>query len=243
MDEGMFVELEVEEPVLIDDAENPFTVTAFDANHCPGAIMLYFEGQFGNVLHTGDCRLSFDCLSKLPRKLTLKNGKASRDYLDCLYLDCTFGKESVKMPSKYSSVKQVLRCIWNHPSASTVYLACDLLGQEEILIEISKTFGSKIYVDKSSLPEYHAIVSVLIPELLSEETSCRFHVCEGFPRLYERAKLKFAEAEKSGQPEPLFIRPSAQWYTCEERLEGVGSELIPSRRTQSVPKEAERDQF
>ncbi|GLJ54790.1 hypothetical protein SUGI_1176840 [Cryptomeria japonica] len=248
LDESLFLELEVEEPVLINDDEQPFTVTAFDANHCPGAIMLYFEGQFGNVLHTGDCRLSSDCLSKLPCMLTLKNSKVSRDCLDCLYLDCTFGKESFKMPIKYCAVNQVIRCIWKHPSASPVYLACDLLGQEEILMEISKTFGSKIYVDKSSIPEYHAIVSFLVPELLTEDTSCRFHVCEGFPKLYERAKAKFAMAEKSGQPKPLFIRPSTQWYICEEKLEGIGSDLIPlpiisKRQTQSVPKEAERDQF
>lgn len=247
LDEGIFVELEIGESLLIDAPDEPFTVTAFDANHCPGAIMLLFEGDFGNVLHTGDCRLSTDCLSKLPRKFTVRRTNTCRDCLDCLYLDCTFGRESFKMPSKYSAIRQVLDCIWKHPSASTVYLACDILGQEEILMEISKTFGSKIYVDKSSLSDYHAILSIVAPELLSEDPSCRFHVSEGFPRLYEKAKAKFDEAKRNNKPEPLFIRPSAQWYTCEER-EGVGSGFIsltvlPRRHKQSAPKEAERDQF
>lgn len=247
LDESMFVELQVGESLLIDSLDDPFTVTAFDANHCPGAIMLLFEGDFGNVLHTGDCRLSSDCLSKLPRKFTVRRANTCKDCLDCLYLDCTFGRESFKMPSKYSAIRQVLDCIWKHPSASTVYLACDVLGQEEILVEISKTFGSKIYMDKSSLSDYHAILSIVAPELLSEDPSCRFHVCEGFPRLYEKAKAKFDEAKRNNKPEPLFIRPSAQWYTCEER-EGVGSGFIsstalPRKQKQSVPKEAERDQF
>jgi DNA cross-link repair 1A protein len=33
-----------------------FTVTPLDANHCPGSVMLLFQGCFGNILHTGDCR-------------------------------------------------------------------------------------------------------------------------------------------------------------------------------------------
>jgi DNA cross-link repair 1A protein len=37
------------------------TVTAIDANHCPGAVMLLFEvlgpgGAVSRILHTGDCR-------------------------------------------------------------------------------------------------------------------------------------------------------------------------------------------
>ena len=43
--------------------------------------------------------------------------------------------------------------------------------------------------------------------------------------MYEKAKVKFDEAKRNNKAEPLFIRPSAQWYTCEEQ-EGVGSGFI-----------------
>eukprot|EP01018_Ginkgo_biloba_P009964 Gb_34344 [translate_table: standard] len=98
-----------------------------------GAIMLLFEGYFGNVLHTRDCRLSTDCLANLPRKLTGKSNKASRDGLDYLYLDCTFGRVSFRMPSRNATIKQDRRkFLWRY-----------------------QELGSKIYLDRTTLPEIH----------------------------------------------------------------------------------------
>ncbi|CAD6207812.1 unnamed protein product [Miscanthus lutarioriparius] len=52
----------------VDDATGAFSVTTYDANHCPGAVKFVFEGQFGTILHTGDCRLTPDCVQNLPMK-------------------------------------------------------------------------------------------------------------------------------------------------------------------------------
>jgi L-ascorbate metabolism protein UlaG (beta-lactamase superfamily) len=50
-------ELRLGQPLLLQGV----TVTAIDANHCPGAVMLLFEvpapdGTVNRILHTGDCR-------------------------------------------------------------------------------------------------------------------------------------------------------------------------------------------
>lgn len=76
--------------------------------YTPGAVMFLFEGNFGNILHTGDCRLTPDCLQSLPEKYLGRKGKEPKSRLDYVFLDCTFGKSSMQMPSKYSAVRQVL---------------------------------------------------------------------------------------------------------------------------------------
>lgn len=111
---------------------------------------------------------------------------------------------------------QVINCIWKHPDAPVVYLTCDLLGQEEILVEVSRIFGSKIYVNKDVHAEFFQSLSLTFPEIISEDSTSQFHLFDGFPKLYERAKAKLEEAKANYQPEPLIIRPSTQWYACEE---------------------------
>ncbi|CAM0910659.1 unnamed protein product [Alopecurus aequalis] len=213
-----FLEIELGAPVLIQDPDGDFTVTAFDANHCPGAVMFLFEGAFGNVLHTGDCRLTPDCIQGLPlRYITAEGPGASQPQplpsrrIDYLFLDCTFAKCSLQFPAKEDSIRQVINCIWEQPNAPTVYLVSDMLGQEEILIEVSRAFGSKIYVDRDRNSGCYHTLSLVAPEILTEDTSSRFQVIE-FPRLSERATEMLALARAKQQPEPLIIRPSSQWY-------------------------------
>ncbi|GMI67835.1 hypothetical protein like AT1G19025 [Hibiscus trionum] len=220
LDDSLFLGIETGESIVIDDPDGEFQVTAFDANHCPGAVMFLFEGSFGNILHTGDCRLTPECLQNLPEKYIGRKGKEPQCRFDYLFLDCTFGRFSRNLPSKHSAIRQVINCIWKHPNAPVVYLTCDLLGQEEILTSVSVTFGSKIYVDKATNPDFFQSLSVIAPEILSEDPTSRFRLFDGFPKLSERASLVLAEAQANFQHEPLIIRPSAMWYACEEeRLE------------------------
>ncbi|KAH6758107.1 hypothetical protein C2S52_022993 [Perilla frutescens var. hirtella] len=216
LDESMFLGIEVGQSLVIEDPDGDFVVTAFDANHCPGAVMFLFEGNFGNIFHTGDCRLTPECLLCLPDKYIGKKGKEPRCPLDYVFLDCTFGQFPFKMPSKQSAMQQVINCIWKHPDAHTVYLTCDLLGQEEILVEVSQTFGERIYVDKARNLECFNSLKLIVPEIISEDPSSRFQLFDGFPKLYERAEAKIAEARANFQREPLIIRPSSQWYACNE---------------------------
>ncbi|XP_027361532.1 5' exonuclease Apollo isoform X2 [Abrus precatorius] len=234
---SFFLPIEVGQSLTIHDPAGAFTVTAFDANHCPGAVMFLFEGIFGNILHTGDCRLTPECLLNLPDKYVGRKGREPRFPLDCVFLDCTFANFSQGMPTKHSAIQHVINCIWKHPDAPTVYLTCDMLGQEEILVNVSQTFGDKIYVDRAKNPDCLKNLCLNVPEILCEDPSSRFHLFDGSPRLYERAKAKMVEAKATLQPLPLIIRPSAQWYVCEEEF----SEIENTRKKRM--NEAVKDQF
>ena len=59
-------------------------------------------------------------------------------------------------------------------------------------------------------------------------------ICEGYPRLYDRSTHAINQAKKEGRVEPLFIRPSTQWYTCENRLQGGGSRVLSAPSTSRI---------
>ncbi|KAF3341008.1 protein artemis [Carex littledalei] len=219
LDKSIFVEIEIGRRITVKDPEGDFKVTAYDANHCPGAVMFLFEGTFGNLLHTGDCRLTKDVVKKLPTKyICNKKDIENLSQLDYAFLDCTFGRCSLQIPSKQSAIQQVKNCIRMHPNAQVVYLACDLLGQEDVLIEVSKEFQSKIYVDQINDPDCFHVISHIAPDVITNDSSTRFHVI-GFPKLSEKAIRKFTEARTNNEPEPLFIRPTTQWYANHEDAE------------------------
>lgn len=69
--------------------------------------MLLFEGTFGTILHTGDCRLDQECLQSLPEKYLGTKNKEPKCSIDYIFLDCTFGRFS-KMPSRHSAIRQVI---------------------------------------------------------------------------------------------------------------------------------------
>ncbi|KAL6582658.1 hypothetical protein OROMI_004736 [Orobanche minor] len=217
LDGFLFIGIEVGQSLVVEDPDGNFMVTAFDANHCPGAVMFLFEGNFGNILHTGDCRLTPDCLLSLPDKYVGTKAKEPRCPLDYIFLDCTFGQFPLKMPSRQTAIQQ---------------------RQEEILLLVWQTFGQKIYVDKSKYLECFKTLELVVPEIISQDPSSRFQLFDGFPRLYERAEAKIAEARANFQHEPLIIRPSSQWYACDE-----GISQTEKRRKERYNNQAVRDLF
>ncbi|CAM0958402.1 unnamed protein product [Alopecurus aequalis] len=200
-----FVAMELGKRLVVGDPGGDFSVTAYDANHCPGAVMFLFEGPFGRILHTGDCRLTSNFVKKIPLKREENNC-----HFDDVYLDCTFSKFP-RFPSKESAIQQVIACIWKHRDAPFVYLYCERLGHEEILVEVSKTFGSKIYLDRGQNLNYFNTLSLTVPEIIIDDPTCRFQIV-GCKQFKEIRQTKLDEARASRQPEPLLIRPSTLWY-------------------------------
>ena len=63
-------------------------MTFYEANHCPGAVMILVKGPKGTVLHTGDFRFKPDMLAYF------KDEK-----IETLFLDNTFACPDQNFPT------------------------------------------------------------------------------------------------------------------------------------------------
>ncbi len=82
-------------------------VTALDANHCPGALMLLFEMPHppGTVLHTGDCRWR-------PGAMAAAGLGAAR--VHTLMLDTTYATPRWTLPPQADAISRIAE-VWYQP--------------------------------------------------------------------------------------------------------------------------------
>eukprot|EP00041_Stephanoeca_diplocostata_P011916 m.197992 g.197992 ORF g.197992 m.197992 type:complete len:594 (-) comp18727_c0_seq1:551-2332(-) len=110
------------------------TVTPFDANHCPGAVMYLFEGYFGTVLCTGDFRYCKDLHDPL-----------ARYDMDRVFLDNTYLYSNQECPPRAEATRLMLKIIHKHPHHK-VYIGLTNIGKERLLQAIHAEFGEVIKV-------------------------------------------------------------------------------------------------
>jgi mRNA degradation ribonuclease J1/J2 len=92
-------------------------VTCFGSGHCPGSIMVWIEGEHGNVLFTGDFRLYRGQAKRLTH-LHRRRTDTDDDYLfkpiDNLYIDMTFFRpEILHIPTREVSCQALILWIKN----------------------------------------------------------------------------------------------------------------------------------
>ncbi|CAL1543874.1 unnamed protein product, partial [Lymnaea stagnalis] len=140
--------LPLNESVHIDTSScGSFSVTACDANHCPGAVMFYFQGDFGNIFYTGDFRASESLIESC---LTLK-GK-----IDVLYLDNTYCSPKCIFPSQEECFDKIVEIIRRYPDHD-VLIGVQTLGKEFMLGRLGAALNETIAVS----PEMYKICDYL----------------------------------------------------------------------------------
>ncbi|XP_055921352.1 uncharacterized protein LOC129952639 [Eupeodes corollae] len=122
------------------------SVTAIDANHCPGAIMLLFQLPCGKrILHTGDFRWSQKM--ELDINLNLK-----QNHIDLLYLDTTHISDRHNINSQAECISKAINWVrefkQSNEGKKILYVVCtDVIGKENFWFSIADAFDLKIWSD------------------------------------------------------------------------------------------------
>ena len=123
-------------------------VTAYDANHCPGALMFLFEVNGRRHLHTGDFRY---CAEHDRHPELFEN-------IDTLFADCTYldADEDAALPTQGEAIEQVLDLIRRHPEHK-IFLGVYTVGKNRIVQAIHQELGVPVYLTE----HYHKVYELL----------------------------------------------------------------------------------
>jgi mRNA degradation ribonuclease J1/J2 len=117
--------------------------------------MILIVGPLGTVLHTADFRFSG------PEMIEKENF----GQIDYLYLDNTFLTPDENFPTQRESFNQLVKLITelslenenSQNSKTKFYIYCYNLGKEEVFVNLSKHFNTKIVVLSKRLTALEAI--------------------------------------------------------------------------------------
>ncbi|KAM7507399.1 hypothetical protein LguiA_017852 [Lonicera macranthoides] len=120
-------------------------ITCFDANHCPGSIIILFEPPSGQaVLHTGDFRFSEDMAK-------ISSLQASR--VHTLILDTTYCDPQYDFPKQEAVIQFVIEAIQAEAfNPKTLFLIGSYtIGKERLFLEVARVLRKKVYVTLAKL--------------------------------------------------------------------------------------------
>ncbi|XP_021845558.2 DNA cross-link repair protein SNM1 isoform X1 [Spinacia oleracea] len=120
-------------------------VTCYDANHCPGSIIILFEPPNGKaVLHTGDFRFNED-MARIATQLGC--------HINTLILDTTYCDPQYNFPKQEVVVQFIIEAIQAESfNSKTLFLIGSYtIGKERIFLEAARVLRKKIYVPAAKL--------------------------------------------------------------------------------------------
>ncbi|KAL7159501.1 hypothetical protein ABFS83_01G030900 [Erythranthe nasuta] len=120
-------------------------VTCFDANHCPGALIILFEPPNGKpVLHTGDFRFCDEM-----KEISVLQACS----IHTLILDTTYCESQYDFPKQETVIQFVIDAIQAEAfNPKTLFLIGSYtIGKERLFLEVARTLRKKVYVTAPKL--------------------------------------------------------------------------------------------
>lgn len=147
-------------------------LTCFDANHCPGAIIILFEPPSGRaILHTGDFRFSSEMAN---------NPVLQSSHIHTLILDTTYCSPRYDFPSQETVIQFVIEAIQAEAfNKKTLFLIGSYtIGKERLFTEVGRLLQKKIYVGAAKLQilKHLELPQEIMPWLTANEAESQIHV-------------------------------------------------------------------
>ena len=131
-----------------DGPSRKVAVTAIEANHCPGAVMLHFDAGGRSILYTGDFRID-DAMREAVRRLAP---------LDLLYVDGTYAEQEGTFPSQAEAVEEVVSLAKAADAAGKdVLIAVYTVGKNRVIEAVSRALGKPVYLPAKTLKVYRLL--------------------------------------------------------------------------------------
>lgn len=175
-------------------------VTCFDANHCPGSIIIFFEPPNGKVvLHTGDFRFS----EEMTRISVLQTVP-----IDTLILDTTYCNPQYDFPKQEAVIQFVIEAIQAEAfNPKTLFLIGSYtIGKERLFIEVAHVLRKKVYVNAAKLRilECLGLLEEDMQWFTSNENESHIHVVPMWT-LASFKRLKHISSQYAVQPYSCFL--------------------------------------
>ncbi|XP_042545528.1 DNA cross-link repair 1A protein [Dipodomys spectabilis] len=137
-------------------------VVLFDANHCPGAVMILFCLPNGAVmLHTGDFRAD----------PSMERSLLAAHRVHTLYLDTTYCSPEYTFPSQQEVIQFAINTAFEAVTLNPrVLVVCGTycIGKEKVFLAIADVLGSKVGMSQE---KYRTLKCLNIPEINSVITT------------------------------------------------------------------------
>lgn len=164
------------------DEPLPLAITAFDANHCPGAVMFLIECDAGRMFYTGDFRLN----------ASMRAAIASLPEIDLLIVDNTYDDPRYRFPSQEEAIAEVVAIAERHHEERQVALAIYSIGKTRILEALHARLGRPTYVSERTARIYAVLGLGHLVTRDKEETPLRGYGRGYFDR-YFKMKREYRE--------------------------------------------------
>lgn len=192
-------------PTLILLGTEHISITLFDANHCPGAVMFLVESSSKSILYTGDMRAEDTFLARILANPLLTPYTSGLKILDCLYLDTSASYGGSEYPSKADGCLQLIRAMAAYPPLTSFYINAWCLGYEDIWLAVARCFNVKVHVDDYRKAMFQSLLNsdysfgnafcgtIGCNVLTTDAGSTRFHSCESMDPC--QARSNFSDTE------------------------------------------------